>query len=327
MKILVIIALLVSFISLSGCRNNPFSQDTATLTYDELAASRQVVSKLPLQAYFITPENYKVRSTTALSKSSNEPSSITLEEFCFLTKPIIDKYPTMDSTCNVDSLRSFFNGLTDEQISQNIEIIEKILQTEIAYETITLLNSNPSVPNGLTKTQAYPYNLSSNEVAVLAWHSNNAPGVQKASNEALAYAGEKFPGTALHLDKGDAFRHAIWNALIVKYIGDNYKEVGLAVSFAWAFTDAHEDGYPSAIPCDNEMDRHNNFEGTNYAESVAWVKKFKRFWLIVWVYGYKVEMPSVDQIKTDIYNKAINAAQFSSESQLRGLYHQLVYLN
>jgi len=77
--------------------------------------------------------------------------------------------------------------------------------------------------------------------------------------EALNEAAGLFPGMLLWNDRGDAFRHAYWNAQMTKEFG---KE------FALAFSKAHETGF-SLSPNREEvfMDLYNNSVGIDIAIS------------------------------------------------------------
>jgi hypothetical protein len=62
-------------------------------------------------------------------------------------------------------------------------------------------------------------------------------------------ASNRFPGSPLHNDKGDAFRHAYFNALNVRSV---------KTEIVKAFGDAHEIGVPSEFALEVEMDLFNN---------------------------------------------------------------------
>lgn len=80
--------------------------------------------------------------------------------------------------------------------------------------------------------------------------------VPEAKDKAFAETKLRF-GFQGHNDKGDAFRHCYWSALITRDAG---------VLAALSFTTAHEDN-PSNPPAEKTMDLHNNSVGISIAIS------------------------------------------------------------
>lgn len=75
--------------------------------------------------------------------------------------------------------------------------------------------------------------------------------VDKYAKQALSEASRRFPAGELHNGRGDAFRHAYWNALMTRH---------LTSFFAELFATAHEDS-PGQPAAERAMDLHNNAEG------------------------------------------------------------------
>ncbi len=106
--------------------------------------------------------------------------------------------------------------------------------------------------------------LSPDEYNLLLDHNGNLDlgilwSMRQIQQEALNKAAELFPGITLWNDRGDAFRHAYWNALMTKDFGGD---------FAIAFSTAHETQF-SLQPNLGEafMDLHNNSIGVEIAVS------------------------------------------------------------
>lgn len=78
--------------------------------------------------------------------------------------------------------------------------------------------------------------------------------------QAKVIAEENYPGLILINDKGDAFRHAYWSALLVKRFNLNFAE---------RITTAHEEHYDKSTYIywykDAEMDLFNNEVGRGFA--------------------------------------------------------------
>jgi hypothetical protein len=87
-------------------------------------------------------------------------------------------------------------------------------------------------------------------------HPLAAMTFKEDADKALAEAQKRFPPDTLHNGQGDAFRHAYWNALMVKH--ESY-------SLAKEFADAHETN-PGQPAAEKDMDLYNNREG----RLIAW---------------------------------------------------------
>jgi hypothetical protein len=79
-------------------------------------------------------------------------------------------------------------------------------------------------------------------------HPFAAKAFQAAASKALTDAQSRFPSQCLHNGTGDAFRHAYWNALMVRAETE---------ALAQEFADAHESN-PDQPQAEREMDLHNN---------------------------------------------------------------------
>lgn len=99
------------------------------------------------------------------------------------------------------------------------------------------------------------YSLNAQEKALKKRRWWEFPYFLIAGQRALDRARKLFP-TSLNDGKGDAFRHAYWNAVLARYIG---------VSNTKRWTDAHEYGDPKNSWRCRTMDLHNNGVGRDYA--------------------------------------------------------------
>lgn len=82
------------------------------------------------------------------------------------------------------------------------------------------------------------------------------PDMFRARNDALALS-EAY-GSATSGFQGDAYRHAIWNMLMVKYVGDEFTTIDAAIQFVKEFGEAHEYGRLLEPAMDRAMDLLNN---------------------------------------------------------------------
>ena len=91
------------------------------------------------------------------------------------------------------------------------------------------------------------------------WTEDRVVGVAvlAAAQSALMGATELWERKTLYLGNGDAFRHALWNILMVAHVGSNWAR-------RWA--DAHEYGASRNGGADMKMDLKNNAIGRNFAD-------------------------------------------------------------
>ena len=121
---------------------------------------------------------------------------------------------------------------------------------------------------------------------MVTFHPSYIQPIESASEKAKALTKklidtvEEFQGMSDSRTKADAFRHAIWNVLICKYVGEDKRKISDCVKIADDFTTRHETGanQPSYMTdeeweLDKCMDLHNNKQGRNYFESVATIIK------------------------------------------------------
>ncbi|WP_152541260.1 DUF6973 domain-containing protein [Kallotenue papyrolyticum] len=92
------------------------------------------------------------------------------------------------------------------------------------------------------------------EMAFCAWPSrwSICNTAWNDAQTAFAEAQRQFPGSTLHNDAGDAFRHCYWSALMAIYFD--------SPSTAKTFGDLHED-HPNNPPAEKAMDLFNNEKG------------------------------------------------------------------
>lgn len=87
-----------------------------------------------------------------------------------------------------------------------------------------------------------------------------------ASFKAYRIAQKKYPTTAGTNGKGNAFRHAFWNCLVLMYCC-KVSSPQKALAFCETFTNLHEELFPNQ-PLEKAMDLHNNEVGRNYFMSL-----------------------------------------------------------
>ncbi|MDY3530043.1 hypothetical protein PG593_09685 [Riemerella anatipestifer] len=87
-----------------------------------------------------------------------------------------------------------------------------------------------------------------------------------ASFKAYRIAQKKYPTTAGTNGKGNAFRHAFWNCLVLMYCC-KVSSPQKALAFCETFTNLHEELFPNES-LEKAMDLHNNKVGRDYFMSL-----------------------------------------------------------
>ncbi len=163
-------------------------------------------------------------------------------------------------------IRNDFPELTDQEIEENLDTIEEYYEQNMTYDILQVL-AQSSFMGENSRTADYPGGLCDKEFWILAGRPRATRSVQDATDNANSATNKLYTsagGYTRHLDRGDAFRHAYWNALIAAYYGAKKDDIQKGLQLAKEFADAHEEcaeSSPSYQDYDNEMDYHNNWVG------------------------------------------------------------------
>lgn len=272
-----------------------------------------------------------------IQSASDTNMGITLEEITEIIDTILIQYPTLNNLTENDikQIKLNFPDLSKEEIIKNIDVIEEFYTAFIRYELVENLGKlSPQKQDGRHKVNAnygynYGYNLNSSEFWFLVSHPGIAKPIKEATDKAKKLTDLYFTGTSPSQTKADAFRHAIWNVLIAKYIGKTRSSIPFCIDRARTFTTLHETGTPkpantsdAAWELDVQMDLHNNNQGLIYFEKVAWINHHK-----TWFYTIdRVTTPYDDEIAKDIKAKADVAKKIDSIPQINFYPHNLVHI-
>ncbi len=276
-------------------------------------------------------QNLYYQSLSSFGKEiSNDNIDITLEELALITDNILQKYPdpTDLSETNIDRILNDFSELNENNINEYIDVIDSFYTKIIRYE---LADTLAKTQISLSKSASgYGSNISFAEIWTLIWHPRLIIPTRDAVNQANILTSDeewgKFPGIRSYKNIVDAYKHAIWNVLIAKYVGDKKNSIEKCVNWAKKFTDKHEEGQkkPQAMSLADfnlecEMDYHNNKIGRDYFSNVAWTEK----------QGTKtiVMAPSDNSIADAIYEKTSFAIKVATASIITNYPNNLVYID
>lgn len=287
-----------------------------------------------LQNFFYTNSN----GGSIMRAKSSEFTDITLEELNQITQRILIKYPRLDSLTldEIEKIRINFPDLNSDEIVENLNVIDSFYTSLIRYDLIHYLaNVEPIFNTRALKVSSIGdyYNLNSEEFWYLFWRPSLIDPIKKAKEKAveltngLIESEEEFHGMNASQDKADAFRHAMWNVLICKYVGESKSKISDCSEIADEFTTKHETGATQSIGLTNEqweldkcMDLHNNAQGRKYFESVATIIKVGLFKV------NRVSSPSEDIIAEAITEKAKFADKINIPSDADEYPNNLVYI-
>lgn len=246
---------------------------------------------VPSNIFAFEGADYREIAQRSLSMRAVENSDfmpITMDELAKTAESIIvnNNYPQyLDelSESDVPIILNDFPELKDyKDILNHQAVVRKVYQIQGTYQILEKIRTNQTLRySGYLGTA-----LNKDEFWLLARYFWKINGTKKASQLAFSYEQSKY-GNNGWLDKGDAFRHAIWNVLIAKYTDGTKAQ---RAEWAQRFTDAHEYGSPTPdTPLDNPMDYHNNAVGRNY-----WNQVVSGSW-------WRFNIPSDATIIDDIY--------------------------
>lgn len=131
----------------------------------------------------------------------------------------------------------------------------------------------------------------------------------RATGNCIKIAEELFPGIHHINNPANAFRHALWNMLLVIEAYKWNKNIDKALAWAKLITDWHEEFSPN-LPLEKAMDLHNNAFGRN---------------LISKLYQEKDTLKT-ESIKDQLILTINNSKKISNIQELDLLKNQMVYL-
>lgn len=337
-KIFFVVAL-VAF-TLTSCDKNEVEQ---TINQDEVKFGGLKVNLPPnynekvlsLSLSDLQNQFYTNNTSGLMKAKSSESAGITLDEMNRIIDGILINYPKLDSltTDEIEKIKINFPDLSSDEIVENINVIDSFYTSLVRYDLVQELTKTESKSNNrafrvsTSSNDYFGYDLNSSEFWYFVWHPALASPIKKATEKANSLTESNYPESGKWRDKADAFRHAIWNVLICKYIGEDKNEISDCTKRAEDFTTKHETGAekPGTMTdedweLDKNMDLHNNAQGRKYFESVAWIVK------VGWFKVKRVRAPSEDEIVTGIKDKLNTARKISTSSDTSKYPNNLVYI-
>ena len=190
-----------------------------------------------------------------MKAKSAESAGITLDEMNRIIDGILINYPKLDSltTDEIEKIKINFPDLNSDEIVENINVIDSFYTSLVRYDLVQELTKTESKSNNrafrvsTSSNDYFGYDLNSSEFWYFVWHPALASPIKKATEKANSLTESNYPESGKWRDKADAFRHAIWNVLICKYIGEDKNEISDCTKRAEDFTTKHETGAENRI--------------------------------------------------------------------------------
>lgn len=298
--LIILLGIVIPFL-VNSCKNEDIIEE---IDKNEVYQSKLINFKgLPVKHRFITPEedlevehNYGelkliYNTQKRISKSglkSNDSNSTTynlpsVEEIAIEAKKHVDKYPfgnekTVDEKW--DMIKKDFPTLSDQEITENIDLIDEYYSQNLDYEIIVGLanNSTNEASNENSRSQSQisrvwciitKFQDPNHMIAPIVsggWintgefsYIRSLISIYFASTKAQSYSASEFPELGGTDTKRDAFRHVLWSSLLAR----NYWTItnkDIRIRFSEAVGNANEVCGENEIDGMN-MDFHNNRVG------------------------------------------------------------------
>ena len=279
----------------------------------------------------------KKRKSSALKKGIAFKGEEELPEDLLLiaeAEEQVKNYPFGDNKTEEEKwamIQNDFPTLTEEQISDNMDLIDEYYSQNLDYETIAELANKSSSEQKLQKSSFGLANKSNSNLG-RAWcmirtfqnpahliapiisggwirtgefsYIRSLISIYYASKRAEEYSTSEYSNLSSTDTKRDAFRHVLWSSLLARYywtVSSKHKRL----RFAEAVGNANETCGENEIDGMN-MDYHNNRIGRElFNQNTSY--KTKKVWFVRITYG--LNKPSTSRLK-DLTRSKVNGGRF-----------------
>ncbi|MGV3272932.1 hypothetical protein CHH79_13220 [Bacillus siamensis] len=222
--------------------------------------SAEEIKKSNINTETIDSDVKEINNTNIVSFSSKEMKKV------ITSKEAKEKASSEDFYKNISSkMQDYFKRFEKKQITEDelANLIKKNISPFLKTEddqTALEISEEKSKENLITIQSNYvEYSLgklgvNSKEINLFSKHPHNAAKTKNIADVASREAEKRYSKYTLWQGNGDAYRHALWNALMTKNIGRDW---------AYQVGYAHENLKPGAKApdLDTEMDITNNYRG------------------------------------------------------------------
>jgi hypothetical protein len=241
------------------------------------------------------------------------PVPLTLDEAMAIAGSVVARNPDAFAPTERDYARisQDFGGLTRAEVDTNVESIRQLYEAKLRHETLLEMEQRMALPRG-------PAAGALSVTRCEAWYIANFPArswdTKRAADDAARFT-VSYYGADLDQVRGNAFKHAVWNALIPVYTGKYFVTIDAALDWAKRIADAHECGSTGLATM---MDYHNNAQGRNFIHNYLYVH-------VNWVGGRSVKGPDATFIRSQIKWRADKAVYVTSAGAMGWYPNSLVF--
>lgn len=320
---------ILTFNALS-CYNDPKPDNTPTpkvesTTYLEFRGEQvKIPMGFPVALLTQSPEEFELYCAQILQPKNARGEGFNLSYHMLgdLISKHKQKYPIIES--NMELADSTYKRILQDipNIGTKQQTLDKI---SIVYDFYNVLLKNDILSEleigrfdiGRGRTQGgSPGTMTDAESLVLLGNPGYAQHYIAAAQDVSNLETPIF-GTNLDDQKNNAWKHASWNALTIRYIlkGSPASE-NQAIDFTQDGTSAHEKeltGNNQIHNIKSAMDLHNNMSAR------VWMEKETK-----WGIGPFRKMPSFDDIVNEMFNKANSGAFYNSTADPVGSYNAII---
>jgi hypothetical protein len=237
---------------------------------------------------------FLTNGSDAQARQGSEGTNIDKETFYKILGEVIAKYPKLNiegyEKSALDRIYKDFPTLATEQdVLNNANAVatyyERLVTNDFQVELAKERSKSAGARRGDYTNNPYVNSLTSS-YPVYGYQ------IEQASNEALAWTGEYFGNPSIQDNRGDCFRHCVWNVQsCCKMFRAGYNKwavLGRVREFMTAFEQVAPSGTIPQTPS-TTMDLHNNAFGRTYAMHATGNN----------IFDMATNVPHSDQIKSD----------------------------
>jgi hypothetical protein len=185
-------------------------------------------------------------------------------------------------------MKADFPTLSEEQITENIELINEYYLRNLDYVILEEVATNgEEVANKVAKKRSLHEKVTldgaqcgglsafllSGSLLPVVGNIASVINVKRAGDNANAYAANRYRGYSGANDRRDAFRHLVWNALMAKYHVSLIPSIGIRTDLATRVANAYESCGGNDEDA-SKMDSHNNLIGRRIYRNNTSYKRF-----------------------------------------------------
>ncbi len=254
-----------SALIIQSCTKDSLTQNPSTLSASERTVKIGDLTTIMPEGYDPEILNYSETDLDHILhglKLEKDSTVLDIHYLDSITQPIIANYPILSTSEEnseevLNEVSDDFGGVSEEVIMENIEEINDyysiLVRTDLLEKLLKI--EKGAGPYSYKPSPTVFGDLNLKEILIIIGHTLWIGECEKAAADAQLMTLQLLYLTEQPSDnKGDGFRHIMWNYLLCKYIGYDNENVSETVEFVRRITNAHE--YSSSNAVSSAMDYH-----------------------------------------------------------------------